>query len=98
MNLLDGLENAGRYIGEQETDTATFVEAHFSGRDPTAEERLICRTLMSCAKSIDNALAKGREISRLVSSFNETLESLNEAAPIAGAIDDELADLLTRAK
>lgn len=97
MIMLDGLENVGDVVGDQERDTLEFITNYFGDRQPLADERILCRTLLSCAKSIDAALRKGREISRLITSFNETLESLKDAAPVISDMDTEVADLLRQA-
>ena len=58
----------------------------------TPQRRALCTLLLTCARTIDRLCRKGRDISRMVSSYNETIDRLQPSESSAAAGD--LAQLL----
>ena len=58
----------------------------------TPQRRALCTLLLTCARTIDRLCRKGRDISRMVTSYNETIDRLQPSETSAKAGD--LAQLL----
>lgn len=95
MPMLDGLEDAGRIVGRQERATQKLITDFMEGREPNAIADFICESMVSLAQNIDVQNAKGREISRNMTSllgYVQQLQSIYEDS--TGDGDDELAELV----
>lgn len=95
MNMLNGLEDAGRIVGRQEKATQQFIKDFMTGREKNSVADFICESMVSLAQNIDVQNSKGREISRNMTSllgYVQQLQSLYEDSVESG--DNELAELI----
>lgn len=96
MPVLQGLEDAGLVKGPQEKATEEFIKAYREGRDDNPMAEFIYSSMLSIARNIDVQNARGREISRNMTSllgYIQQLESMYESADD----DPEIAELLSEA-
>ena len=69
MPVLQGLEDAGLVKGPQEKATEKFIKAYREGRDDNPMAEFIYSSMLSIARNIDVQNARGREISRNMTSL-----------------------------
>lgn len=96
MPVLQGLEDSGLVKGPQEKATEKFIKAYREGRDDNPMAEFIYSSMLSIARNIDVQNARGREISRNMTSllgYIQQLESMYESADD----DPEIAELLSEA-
>lgn len=96
MAGFEGLEDAGLVKGPQEKATETFITAYREGKESNPMADFIYSSMLSIAKNIDVQNARGREISRNMTSLLGYIQQLE--AMYEGVDDDEeLAGLLQEA-
>lgn len=93
MATLPGMEDAGIIRGPQEKATQRFIDSYRAGKPDNPMADFIYAGMLSLARNIDAQNAKGREISRNMTSLLGYIQQLATLYP-NDAEDDELADLL----
>ena len=90
---LPGLEDSDEFTDPLTSTTKELVkELLRDDANMTPQRRALCTLLLTCARTIDRLCRKGRDISRMVASYNETIDRLQPAESSAKAGD--LAQLL----
>lgn len=79
------------YKGIQEKETEAFLKDFFTAHKTTPEARLRSSTLLVLAQSMDKLNCKGRDISRVVEEFNNTMTLLISIYEDASATKNENA-------
>lgn len=93
MDTLPGLEDAGVAKGPQEKATRAFIETYREGKPDNPTANFIYAGMLSLARNIDAQNAKGREISRNMTTLLGYIQQLDAIYP-PQSTDDGLADLL----
>ena len=81
MAGFEGLEDAGLVKGPQEKATETFITAYREGKESNPMADFIYSSMLSIARNIDVQNARGREISRNMTSllgYIQQLEAMYE--------------------
>lgn len=93
MDTLPGLDMAGIVHGPQEQATQKFIDAYRQGKPDNPMADFIYSSMLSLARNIDVQNAKGREISRNMTSLLGYIQQLDAIYPTETA-DDGLDDLM----
>lgn len=79
MPTFDGLEDAGREIGYQETKIRQFVDRYRESHEKLDDYAdLLLGSLISISQNIDQQNKRGREISRNMASMLDLVRQLHE--------------------
>ena len=90
---LPGMEDSDELTNPLTSSTKELVpELLQDAAQLTPQRRALCTLLLTCARTIDRLCRKGRDISRMVTSYNETIDRLQPSETSAKAGD--LAQLL----
>lgn len=90
---LPGLEDTGIFKGAQERATEKFIDSYRDGKTDTPAAEFIYSCMLSLARNIDAQNARGREISRNMTTLLDYIRQLEELYP-PEANDSDLMDLL----
>lgn len=99
MDTLPGMNDIGRTVGSMEQATMKYLASIAPEGGLSAEETLLSVSLLSSAQAIDALVVKGRDISRMISAFNDTFTLLKEQgeSPSMSSVSPELTALLSEA-
>ena len=90
---LPGMEDSDELTNPLTSSTKELVnELLQDDAQLTPQRRALCTLLLTCARTIDRLCRKGRDSSRMVTSYNETIDRLQPSETSAKAGD--LAQLL----
>lgn len=94
MATLPGLEDAGLRTGPQEKATQRFIDSFRKGKAQNDMADFLYSSMLSLARNIDLQNARGREISRNMTSLLGYIQQLSVIYPDEAATDDRLESLL----
>lgn len=94
MGTLPGLDDAGLVKGPQEQATERFIRDFRGGKPENSMAEFLYSSMLSIARNIDMQNAKGREISRNMTSLLGYIQQLSVIYPDQAQTDDELARLM----
>lgn len=94
MGTLQGLEDAGLVIGPQEKATKKFIDSFRRGKPENDMAEFLYSSMLSLARNIDLQNARGREISRNMTSLLGYIQQLSVIYPDQAQTDSGLEALL----